>query len=104
MAVVEPKKKSQGPGAKSKRLKRLRTNPDFAEAVEYERSLVIKVLEESKITTEKYLVVMNERNEEKAKEVDGLHLRIDYLEQLLANKALYKVIDRDHGKEYHSTR
>jgi hypothetical protein len=36
---------------------------------------------------------MNERNEEKAKEVDGLHLGIDYLEQLLANKALYKVVE-----------
>jgi hypothetical protein len=28
VAVVEPKEKSQNPGAKAKRLKRLRTNPD----------------------------------------------------------------------------
>jgi hypothetical protein len=54
---------------------------------------VIKALEESKITTDKYLVVMNEQNEEKAKEIDGLQLRNDYIEQLLANKALYKVIE-----------
>ena len=74
-------------------MKRLLANPDFAEAVEFERSLVKKVCDESKITTDKYLVVMNERNEEKAKEVDGLHLGIGYLEQLLANKALYKVVE-----------
>jgi hypothetical protein len=92
-AVVEPKKKSQDPAAKAKRLKRLLTNPDFAEAVEFERSLVKKVRDELKITTDKYLVVMNERNEEKAKEVDGLQLRNDYIEQLLANKGLYKVIE-----------
>jgi hypothetical protein len=28
-ALVEPKKKSQGPAAKAKRLKGLRENPDF---------------------------------------------------------------------------
>jgi hypothetical protein len=38
VAVVEPKEKSQGPGAKAKRLKRLRTNPDFVEAVSEERA------------------------------------------------------------------
>jgi hypothetical protein len=32
-AVVEPKEKSQNPAAKAKRLKGLRENPDFAEAV-----------------------------------------------------------------------
>ena len=37
-AVVEPKEKSQNPGAKSKRMKRLRSNPDFAEAVSEERA------------------------------------------------------------------
>jgi hypothetical protein len=37
-AVAEPKKKSQEPGAKTKRLKGLRTNPDFAEAVSEERA------------------------------------------------------------------
>jgi hypothetical protein len=37
-AVRELKKKSQGPAAKAKRLKGLRTNPDFAEAVSEERA------------------------------------------------------------------
>jgi hypothetical protein len=32
-AVPEPKKKTQGPAAKAKRLKGLRENPDFIEAV-----------------------------------------------------------------------
>jgi hypothetical protein len=41
-AVVEPKGKSQNPGAKAKRLKGLLANPDFAEAVEFERPLVKK--------------------------------------------------------------
>ena len=41
-AHVEPKQKSQDPAAKAKRLKRLLANPDFAEAVEFERSLVKK--------------------------------------------------------------
>jgi hypothetical protein len=41
-AVVEPNETSQNPGAKAKRLKRLLANPDFAEAVEFERSLVKK--------------------------------------------------------------
>jgi hypothetical protein len=39
---VEPKQKSQDPAAKAKRLKKLLTNPDFAEAVEFERSIVKK--------------------------------------------------------------
>jgi hypothetical protein len=86
-AVVEPKNKSQDPAAKAKRLKRLLTSPDFAEAVEFERALVKKIHDELKITTDEYLVVTNERNEEKAKEIDGLQLRNDYIEQLLANKA-----------------
>jgi hypothetical protein len=37
-AVVEPKEKSQNPAAKAKRLKRLRENPDFAEAVSKTRA------------------------------------------------------------------
>ena len=37
-AVVEPKKKSQDPAAKAKRIKRLLTSPDFAEAVSEERA------------------------------------------------------------------
>jgi hypothetical protein len=40
--VVEPKRKSQDPAAKAKRLKRLLVDPDFAKAVEFERSLVKK--------------------------------------------------------------
>jgi hypothetical protein len=41
-AVVEPKGKSQNPAAKAKRLKGLRTNPDFAEAVSEERAAAKK--------------------------------------------------------------
>jgi hypothetical protein len=37
-AVVGPKKKSQDPAAKAKRIKRLLVNPDFAEAVSFERA------------------------------------------------------------------
>jgi hypothetical protein len=44
-ALVEPKKKSQGPAAKTKRLKGLRENPDFIEAVQEER-LVAQLWEE----------------------------------------------------------
>ena len=35
--AVGPKKKSQAPAAKAKRMKRLQENPDFEECVEYER-------------------------------------------------------------------
>jgi hypothetical protein len=38
-AVVEPKKNSQDPAAKAKRIKGLLANPDFAEAVSEERTL-----------------------------------------------------------------
>jgi hypothetical protein len=37
-AVVGPKKKSQDPAAKDKRIKGLLVNPDFAEAVSFERA------------------------------------------------------------------
>jgi hypothetical protein len=37
-AVVEPKRKSQDPAAKAKRIKRLLVNPGFAEAVSEERA------------------------------------------------------------------
>ena len=39
--MVEPKRKSQDPGAKSKRIKGLLSNPDFAEAVSEERAAAI---------------------------------------------------------------
>jgi hypothetical protein len=38
-AVMGPKTKSQNPAARAKRLKRLRANPDFAEAVADELAL-----------------------------------------------------------------
>jgi Flp pilus assembly protein TadD len=79
-AVVEPKKKSQDSAAKAKRIKRLLTNPEFAEAVSEERAAVKKVHDELKILQDKYMVVMKERNEEQAKVIDSLQLKNDYIE------------------------
>jgi hypothetical protein len=70
--------------------------------VEIERPLVIKALEESKTTTDEHLVVMNERNEEKANEIDGLQLRSGYRAAFSKQGTLKG--DRGHGKEHHSTR
>ena len=92
-AHVEPKQKSQDPAAKAKRLKRLLANPDFAEAVEFERSeckksarLVSECTELWKQNKSTALAV--------AKQIEGLvEVQTDYIEQLKENKELNKVIE-----------
>jgi len=93
MAHVEPKQKSQDPAVKAKRLKRLLANPDFAEAVEFERSgckkssrLVSECTELLKQSKSTALAV--------AKQIEGLvEVQTDYIEQLKENKGLNKVIE-----------
>jgi hypothetical protein len=87
-AVVEPKKKLQNPAARAKRLKRPLVNPDFAEAVSFERAAVKKVHGELQILHDEHMVVMKERNEEQAKVIGSLVLQLDYIEQLKENKKL----------------
>ena len=77
-AVVEPKKKSQDPAAKAKRLtclKRPLANPDFAEAVSFERAAVKKIHDELQILHDEHMVVMKERSEEQAKVIDSLSMQ-----------------------------
>jgi hypothetical protein len=92
-AHVEPKQKSQDPAAKAKRLKRLLTNPDFAEAVEFERSIVKKY--------EQFVAEVAERrafekitNAAIGKQIEGLvEVQRDYIKQFKENKELNKVIE-----------
>ena len=96
-AHVEPKQKSQDPAAKAKRLKRLLANPDFAEAVEFERSecrgasrLVKECTELLKQSESTALAV--------AKQIEGLvEVQTDYIEQLKENKELNKVIETQNS-------
>jgi hypothetical protein len=44
-----------------------------------------------------YMVVMKERNEEQAKVVDSLVLQNNYIEQLLENKQLNKVLETQNS-------
>ena len=96
-AHVEPKQKSQDPAAKAKRLKRLLANPDFAEAVEFERSeckkssrLVLECTELLKQNKSTALAV--------AKQIEGLvEVQTDYIEQLKENKELNKVIETQNS-------
>ena len=87
-AVVEPKKKSQEPGAKAKRLKRLRANPDFAEAVQEER-LVAKIWEDAHDVVDakchallkKYHACLSERE-------STVELKEELIDELKANRVL----------------
>ena len=92
-AVVEPKQKSQGPAAKARRLKGLRTNPDFAEAVSEERAAAKFWKDEHDNLHREYLVAMDKRLACQDKEIDGLQLRNDYIKQLLVNKTLNKLVE-----------
>ena len=92
-AHVEPKQKSQDPAAKAKRLKRLLANPDFAEAVEFERSLVKKYKQFVSEYTE-HLKQSESTNAAIGKQIEGLvEVQTDYIEQLKENKELNKVIE-----------
>jgi hypothetical protein len=93
-AVVEPKKKSQDPAAKAKRLKRaLLVNPDFAEqAVEFERSLVKKYIQCVSESAD-VLVVALASSRATEKQIEGkLELYKEYTEQLKENKELNKPV------------
>jgi hypothetical protein len=93
MAHVEPKQKSQDPAVKAKRLKRLLANPDFAEAVEFERSGCKK---SSRLVSEctELLKQSESTNAAIGKQIEGLNeVQRDYIEQLKENKSLNKVIE-----------
>jgi hypothetical protein len=94
-AVVEPKEKSQNPGAKAKRLKGLLESPDFAEAVDFGRSLVKKykqcVSESADVLVEALPRVASSRAIEK--QIEGkLEFYKGYTEQLKENKELNKAV------------
>ena len=79
-------------------MKRLLANPDFAEAVSFERAAVNEVHDELQILHDEHMVVMKERSEEQAKVIDSLSMQLDYIEQLKENKELNSTIpdgDRD---------
>ena len=92
-AVVEPKQKSQEPAAKARRLKRLRTNPDFAEAVSEERAAAKMWKDQHDNLHREYMVVMDKRLACQDKAIANMTLQLDYIEQLKENKGLNKVIE-----------
>jgi hypothetical protein len=92
-AVVEPKQKSQEPAAKARRLKRLRTNPDFAEAVSEERAAAKFWKDEHDNLHREYMVEMEDQGKWQDKAVANMALQLDYIEQLKENKQLNKVIE-----------
>ena len=92
-AHVEPKQKSQDPAANAKRLKGLLANPDFAEAVEFERSLVKKYKQFVSECTE-HLKQSDSTNAAIGKQIEGLvEVQKDYIKQFKENKELNKVIE-----------
>ena len=92
-AVVEPKQKSQEPAAKARRLKRLRTNPDFAEAVSEERAAAKFWKDEHDNLHREYMVEMEDQGKWQDKAVANITLQLDYIEQFKENKGLNKVIE-----------
>ena len=92
-AVVEPKEKSQNPGAKSKRMKRLRSNPDFAEAVSEERAAARMWEDRHADLHRKYKVMMDERLSCQREVIDTEELKNEYIDQLKENKKLNKLIE-----------
>jgi hypothetical protein len=96
-ALVEPKKKSQGPAAKAKRLRGLRENPDVIEAVQEERLVAqrhsdgydrVYVLAQKMI--ERFKACLGERE-------DTVELKKKYIEQLERNKVLVDAIQGYKG-------
>jgi hypothetical protein len=87
-AVVEPKKKSQEPGAKAKRLKGLRTNPDFAEAVQEER-LVAKIWEDAHdVVDAKCHALLKEYHACLSERESTVELKEELIDELKANRVL----------------
>jgi hypothetical protein len=89
---VEPKKKSQEPGAKAKRLKGLRTNPDFAEAVSEERAAAKMWKDQHDNLHREYMVEMEDQGKWQDKAIANVVLQLDYIEQLKENKGLNKSV------------
>ena len=96
-AVVEPKQKSQEPAAKARRLKRLRTNPDFAEAVSEERAAAKFWKDEHDNLHREYMVEMEDQGKWQDKAVANITLQLDYIEQFKENKGLNKVIETQNS-------
>ena len=92
-AVVEPKQKSQDPAAKSKRLKRLRTNPDYAEAVSGEREVAVMWEMAFESSHRKYMAMGEQYLAIVSEKLETLQTKKDYIEQLLENKKLNKLIE-----------
>ena len=91
-AVVEPKEKSQNPGAKAKRLKGLRTNPDFVEGVSEERAAAQMWEDRHADLHRKYKAMMDERLSCQREVIDTVELKNKYIEQLEGNKVLVDAI------------
>jgi hypothetical protein len=92
-ALVEPKEKSKNPAAKAKRLKRLRENPDFIEAVSEERAAAKFWKDEHDNLHREYMVEMKDQGKWQDKAIANVALQLDYIEQLKENKGLNKVIE-----------
>ena len=92
-AVVEPKEKSQNPGAKAKRLKGLRVNPDFAEAVSEERAAARMWEDRHADLHRKYKAMMDERLSCQREVIDTEELKNEYIAQLKDNKKLIKLME-----------
>jgi hypothetical protein len=103
-ALVEPKKKSQGVAAKAKRLKRIRENPDFIEAVQEERLVAqhysdaydgrVYVFGQKMI--ERNFVIVRERE-------DTVELKNEYNDKLKGNKVLLSMRSRGTRRPYRSS-
>jgi hypothetical protein len=93
-ALVEPKKQPQGVAAKAKRLKGLRENPDFVEAVQEER-LVAQLWEESsdRAYVFAHKAIKELREEVRLREDTG-ELKNKYIDQLEGNKVYLSMRSR----------
>jgi hypothetical protein len=96
-AVVEPKGKLQNPAARAKRLKGLRTNPDFIEAVQEERAAAKKDHGDYMTPHGECIALQNERLACQDKAIDILVLQKEYIDELKEKNKLYKVIE-DMGR------
>jgi hypothetical protein len=91
-AVVEPKEKSKNPAARAKRMKRLRENPDFADAVSEERAAAKFWKDEHDNLHREYMVEMKDQGKWADKAVANITLQLNYIEQLKENKELIKSV------------
>ena len=92
-AVVEPKEKSKNPGAKAKRMKRLRSNPDFVEGVSEERAAAQMWEDRHADLHRKYKAMMDERLSCQREVIDTEELKNEYIAQLKDNKKLIKLME-----------